>query len=88
MSGPAGRLSVVIPASNEAGRIGACLHALLAQEGVAEPVEVIVVANGCRDDTAAVARADLYKRRAVAILLPKEMTADQAGTHPATLPSA
>ena len=37
---------------------------------------------------AAVARADLYKRRAVAILLPKEMTADQAGTHPATLPSA
>ena len=28
------------------------------------------------------------KRRAVAILLPKEMTADQAGTHPATLPSA
>jgi phthalate 4,5-dioxygenase oxygenase subunit len=37
---------------------------------------------------AAVSRADLYKRRAVAMLLPKEMTADQAGTHPATLPSA
>lgn len=37
---------------------------------------------------AAVSRADLYKRRAVAMLLPKEMTAEQAGTHPATVPSA
>lgn len=33
-------------------------------------------------------RGDLYKRRAVAMLLPKEMTADQAGTHPATVPAA
>jgi hypothetical protein len=36
----------------------------------------------------AAARGDLYKRRAVAMLLPKEVTADQAGTHPATVPAA
>jgi glycosyltransferase involved in cell wall biosynthesis len=47
-------LSVIIPASNEEGYIGACLTALLASDPVA--AEVIVVANGCRDRTADVAR--------------------------------
>jgi glycosyltransferase involved in cell wall biosynthesis len=47
-------LSIIIPASNEEGYIGACLRALLASDGVA--AEVIVVANGCRDATADVAR--------------------------------
>jgi glycosyltransferase involved in cell wall biosynthesis len=47
-------LSIIIPASNEAGYIGACLGALLASDAVA--AEVIVVANGCRDATADVAR--------------------------------
>ena len=50
-------LSVIIPASNEAGQIGGCLAALLASDPVPGPVEVVVVANGCRDDTAARARA-------------------------------
>lgn len=51
-------LSIIIPASNEAARIGGCLDALLAQQGLADrPVQVVVVPNGCRDDTAAVARA-------------------------------
>lgn len=35
----------------------------------------------------AAGRGDLYKRRAVAMLLPKEVTAEQAGTHPATVPT-
>lgn len=49
-------LSILIPASNEEMRIGACLDALLAQEGVPDaPVEAIVIANGCRDATADVA---------------------------------
>ncbi len=48
------RLSVIIPASNEAGYIGACLTALFAS-GPLE-AECIVVANGCRDATATVAR--------------------------------
>lgn len=47
-------LSVIIPASNEAGYIGACLTALFASGPIAG--ECIVVANGCRDATADVAR--------------------------------
>jgi glycosyltransferase involved in cell wall biosynthesis len=48
------RLSVIIPASNEAGYIGACLNALFASGAL--DAECIVVANGCRDATAAVAQ--------------------------------
>lgn len=48
-------LSVIIPASNEAGYIGPCLTALFASNTV-QGAEVIVVANGCHDDTAARAR--------------------------------
>ena len=49
-------LSVILPASNEAGYIGPCLEALFASSSVPGGAEVIVVANGCRDDTAARAR--------------------------------
>jgi glycosyltransferase involved in cell wall biosynthesis len=48
-------LSIIVPAMNEAGWIGACLHALAASRGVAG--QVVVVANGCTDDTTARARA-------------------------------
>ncbi len=48
------QLSVIIPASNEAGYIGACLTALFASGPI--NAECIVVANGCRDATAEVAR--------------------------------
>ncbi|RRH77935.1 glycosyltransferase family 2 protein [Falsigemmobacter faecalis] len=51
------KLSVILPASNEAEYIGSCLQALLASEPVAGGAEVIVVANGCRDATADVARS-------------------------------
>lgn len=46
---------VVVPAHNEAGRIEACLRHLL---GNSEPGElaVVVICNGCSDDTANVAR--------------------------------
>lgn len=50
------RAAIIIPASNEAALIGGCLSALLASEPVPD-VEVIVVANGCRDDTVAKAHA-------------------------------
>jgi glycosyltransferase involved in cell wall biosynthesis len=50
-------LSVIIPASNEEGYIGACLGALFASTPVPGGAEAIVVANGCRDRTADAARA-------------------------------
>lgn len=51
-------LSVIVPASNEARHIGACLDALAAARwDIARPAEVVVVVNGSRDGTAAMARA-------------------------------
>lgn len=50
-------LSVIIPASNEESYLGACLAALLASD--CPGAEVIVVANGCHDGTADVARRAL-----------------------------
>ncbi len=53
-----GVFSVIVPASNEARLIERCLESLLASEwSCAERLECIVVANGCRDDTAARARS-------------------------------
>lgn len=48
--------SVVIPAYNEEALIGRCLESLAAQEGM-DHLNVVVVANGCTDETAARARA-------------------------------
>lgn len=55
---PAGpyRASVVIPAYNEGKVIGRCLEALLAPSSPG-PLEIVVAANGCTDDTVAVARS-------------------------------
>lgn len=53
MNGPVG--SVVIPAHDEADRIGATLDSLMA-DVEADEFEVVVVCNGCTDDTADVAR--------------------------------
>lgn len=48
--------SVIIPAYNEGGVIARCLEAL-GREDVGGPLEIIVAANGCTDDTVARARA-------------------------------
>lgn len=48
-------LSVIIPACNEAGYIGACLEAVLASDAVAD-LQVVVAANGCTDSTVPDAR--------------------------------
>ncbi|QFS84595.1 Poly-beta-1,6-N-acetyl-D-glucosamine synthase [Roseivivax sp. THAF40] len=57
MTDNAPHISVIIPASNEAGHIGACLTALLASDWTADQApEIIVVDNGSTDDTAGIAR--------------------------------
>ena len=50
-------LSVIIPANNETDWIGRCLAALIAQQGLTGMREIIVAANGCTDDTVALAEA-------------------------------
>ena len=49
-------LSVLIPAHNEAAYLPACLDALLASDPVPGGAEVVVIANGCTDDTVAIAQ--------------------------------
>ena len=50
-------VSVVIPAHDEAGYIGACLAAVFASDLGGRRVQVLVIANGCSDGTAQIARA-------------------------------
>lgn len=49
-------ISIVVPAYNEATVIGRCLDALL-QDGRPGEVEILVVCNGCSDETAEIARS-------------------------------
>jgi glycosyltransferase involved in cell wall biosynthesis len=53
------RVAVVVPAHDEAASASACLHALgtAARVVTGTPVEIIVVADACADDTAELARA-------------------------------
>ncbi|RCW85069.1 glycosyltransferase [Paracoccus lutimaris] len=48
--------SILIPAHDEADYIDACLETILAQDH-AGPAEIVLIANGCSDDTADRARA-------------------------------
>jgi glycosyltransferase involved in cell wall biosynthesis len=57
--------SVIIAAHNEASLIGRCLDALIGQESGNGPPDITVVANGCTDATAALARQ--YGARVVEI---------------------
>ncbi|MCZ2340224.1 MAG: glycosyltransferase [Bacteroidales bacterium] len=71
-SGTVPRVSVLIPARNEADSIGACVHAVLASTGV--ELEVIVLDDHSEDATAAIVNAiaqnDPRVRLAVAPSLP------------------
>jgi hypothetical protein len=50
-------VSVVVPARNEEATLGACLASIRAQQPVAGGIEIVVVENGSRDGTRAVADA-------------------------------
>ena len=49
-------LSVIIPAHNEAALIGPCLQTVLESNGDMQ-IEIIVVANGCDDETVSIAQS-------------------------------
>ncbi len=60
-------ISVIIPASNEAHYLGTCLDALFGsvdEDGKPIGGQVIVVANGCRDHTAEIARGYMKDKKA------------------------
>ncbi|WP_308346877.1 glycosyltransferase family 2 protein [Streptomyces sp. ISL-66] len=71
--------SIVIPAHNEGRVIGRLLDALLA--GAPDPgqPDIVVVCNGCTDDTAAVAGARGPRVRVVEIATPSKHTALRVG---------
>lgn len=77
-------LTVVIPAHNEAGVIGRCLRPLR-EEAAAGTLEIIVVANGCTDRTAEVARSVCPEVRLLELEDPNKAAAlnagDEAGSH-------
>jgi cellulose synthase/poly-beta-1,6-N-acetylglucosamine synthase-like glycosyltransferase len=62
------KVSVVVPAYNEGANIAHLIESLLAQETkVARIVEIIVVASGCTDDTAEIARSAARGRPGVQV---------------------
>lgn len=50
-------LSIILPAHDEGGYIGACLTALLGSHTDGVEAQLIVVANACTDDTVAIAQS-------------------------------
>ena len=86
-------LSVIIPANNEEALIGACLSSILASDSPACPVEIVVVANGCTDRTAAVAQGFVsqaeargWKMQVLDLAQGGKMRALNAGDAAASLP--
>ncbi|MEU4357332.1 glycosyltransferase [Streptomyces virginiae] len=70
--------SIVIPAHNEGRVIGRLLDALLADSSASGP-DIVVVCNGCSDDTARVAGAHGARVRVVEIPTPSKHTALRVG---------
>lgn len=51
------RIAVLVPAHDEAGCIARCVSSLLASERGVHELEVVVIADNCRDETASIARS-------------------------------
>src|SRR5687767_1459502 len=76
-------ISVIIPAHNESKVIGRCLSALTAGAGESE-LEVIVVCNGCTDDTAALSRQFPASVRVIETDVPSKSNALNLGDRAAS----
>lgn len=70
--------SIVVPAHNEGRVIGRLLDSLLAG-GPADEIDIVVVCNGCTDDTAQVAAARGDRVRVVEVPVPSKHAALRAG---------
>lgn len=70
--------SIVIPAHNEARVIGRLLDSLLADSS-ADETDIVVVCNGCTDDTAGIAAARGPRVRVVEIPVPSKHAALRTG---------
>ena len=71
-------LTVIVPAHNESQVIGRLLDRIVGSAGH-QDLEIIVVANGCTDDTAAVAADYGYPVRVLEIPVPSKSDALKAG---------
>jgi len=78
------RMSVVIPAHDEAAVIGRLLSGLVGDPRAVE-LEIVVVANGCRDATVSVARTYEPAVRVVEIAEASKIAALEAGDAAATV---
>jgi cellulose synthase/poly-beta-1,6-N-acetylglucosamine synthase-like glycosyltransferase len=76
-------VSVIVPAHDEAAVIGRCLTTLLAG-AVPGEIDLVVVCNGCTDDTAAVARAHAPDATVLELPVASKPAAWNAGDHHAT----
>lgn len=86
-------LSVIIPSNNEEALLGRCLESLLASDSPPCAIEIIVVANGCTDLTADIARNYLpramargWQMQVLELTTGEKMQAFNAGDDVATLP--
>ncbi len=71
-------ISIIIPAYNEASVIARCLQALLQDDRPGE-LEILVVCNGCSDDTAQVARGFGPSVRVIETKVPSKTSALNLG---------
>lgn len=71
--------SIVIPAHNEASVLGRLLDSLLADSDSQDDTDIVVVCNGCTDDTARIAAARGPRVRVVEIPVPSKHAALRAG---------
>ena len=73
------RIAVAIPARNEAANLPSCLAALRkAADALAQDIYVLVLANNCDDDTAAVVAEADHGGRLQLSLVERQLSADMA----------